>query len=162
MDLKKFGCGAAVFVLLAVFPCAAFAVDPPSCPTSATDATQIIDAVKTMFAAATKDDLALFHSVTTKDFYAYDGGKRFDGDELMNLIKQDHEAGVVLVWSVNDPEVHVDCGTAWITYVNKGSFTNAKGTTPIIWLESLVFEKKEGKWRAHFLHSTRVPQPPGN
>ena len=159
MDLRKLCSATAVFVVLAVFPCAVFAVDPPTCKVSSTDAPQIIDAVKTMFAAATKDDLALFHSVTTPDFYAYDGGKRFDGDELMNLIKQTHEAGTFLVWSVNDPEVHVDCGTAWITYVNKGSVQNAKGITGITWLESLVFEKKEGKWRAHFLHSTRVPQP---
>ena len=159
MDLRKLYFATAVLVLLAVFPCAAFAVDPPTCPTSATDAPQIIDAVKTMFAAASKDDLALFHTVTTSDFYAYDGGKRFDGDELMNLIKQAHEAGTVLVWSVNDPEVHVDCGTAWITYVNKGSVQNAQGLTKMTWLESLVFEKKNDKWRAHFLHSTRIPQP---
>jgi hypothetical protein len=102
--------------------------------------------------------LALFHSVTTSYFYAYDGGKRFDGDALMNLIKTAHDSGTVFVLSVNDPEVHVDCGTAWITYVNKGSVQNPKGITQMIWLESLVFEKKDDKWRAHFLHSTRIPQ----
>jgi hypothetical protein len=159
MDLRKLCSATAMFVLMAVFPCAAFAVDPPTCPTSATDAPQIIDVVKTMFAAASKDDLPLFRSVTTPDFYAFDGGKRFGGDELMNLIKQAHDAGTIFVWSVNDPEVHVDCGTAWITYVNKGSVQNAQGLTKMIWLESLVFEKKNDKWRAHFLHSTRIPQP---
>jgi SnoaL-like domain len=158
MDLKRYYYALALLVLSSIFPCTAFAVDPPPCTTSATDAPQIVDAVKTMFAAASKDDFALFHSVTTSDFYAYDGGRRFDGDALMSLIKTAHDSGTVFVWSVNDPEVHVDCGTAWITYVNKGSVQNPKGITQMIWLESLVFEKKDDKWRAHFLHSTRIPQ----
>lgn len=158
MALRRLHFAASLLLLLLAFPGAAFASDPSPCAKSDSDAPQIIEAVKTMFVAATKDDLELFHSVTTSDFYAYDGGKRFDGDELMNLIKQAHAAGTMLVWSVNDPEVHVGCGTAWITYVNKGSVQTAKGVTPLTWLESLVFEKKDGKWRAHFLHSTRVPQ----
>jgi hypothetical protein len=158
MKLRKLF-GAGILLCMMNLCIAAIAANPRSCPASASDAPQIVDVVKTMFVAAAKDDLTLFHSVTTSDFYAYDGGKRFDGDALMNLIKSAHDAGNVYVWSVNDPVVHVDCETAWISYVNKGSVQNDKGIMPIIWLESVVLEKKDGQWRAHFVHSTRQQQP---
>jgi hypothetical protein len=46
-----------------------------------------------MYAAAATDDLVRIHSVVSEKFYAFDGGQRFDGDALMNLIKTLHAAG---------------------------------------------------------------------
>jgi proline iminopeptidase len=128
----------------------------PVCQESPADRTQVVEAVRTMYAALTTDNLNLFHSVASKDFYAYDGGKRFDGDALMNAIKALHAAGRTYVWTVNEPEVHISCGTAWITYVNKGSMRDASGVTPLKWLESAVLRQDSGRWRIHFFHSTRV------
>jgi quercetin dioxygenase-like cupin family protein len=125
--------------------------------TSAIDQGQVVDAMRTMYVAATNDDLALFHSVAAPGFYAYDLGKRFTGDELMALIRSRHEAGVVYLWRVTEPEVHIDGNTAWITYVNRGSITDAAGARDVTWLESAVLRKENGVWRIQFLHSTRVP-----
>jgi hypothetical protein len=124
--------------------------------TSIIDQAQVVDAMRTMYVAATKDDLALFHSVTAPGFYAYDLGKRFTGDELMALIRSRHEAGVVYVWRVTEPEVHIDGGTAWITYVNRGSITDGAGARDVTWLESAVLRREEGIWRIQFFHSTRM------
>ncbi|GAC1432360.1 MAG: hypothetical protein NVSMB68_04820 [Thermoanaerobaculia bacterium] len=110
-----------------------------------------------MYVAATNDDLARFHSVAASDFYAFDGGKRFTGDELMALIRSLHAAGKVYVWRVTEPEVHVDGNTAWITYINRGSLRDSSGTKNLSWLESAVLQKESGSWRIHFFHSTRVP-----
>jgi ketosteroid isomerase-like protein len=117
---------------------------------------KVVDTVKAVFVAAGADDLGKFHEVTTTDFYAYDNGMRFDGDALMQAIQKQHAAGYVYEWNVTQPEVHVAGDMAWITYVNKGSVKNAAGTKEVTWLESMVLEKKGGKWRIHFVHSARA------
>ena len=124
---------------------------------TAADKTQVTEAVRSMFAAFAADDLAKFRAVTTPDFYAFDVGKRFTGDALMDLIKTAHAAGNVYVWTVNEPEVHISGDVAWITYVNKGSIKDASGTKEVTWLESAVLQKEKGVWRIRFLHSTRAP-----
>jgi ketosteroid isomerase-like protein len=110
-----------------------------------------------MYAAATNDDLAQFNTVAAADFYAFDGGKRFSGDSLMELIKNLHAAGNIYVWTVTEPEVHVAGDIAWITYVNRGSVQDKSGKKDLAWLESAVLKKDAGTWRIHFFHSTRAP-----
>lgn len=122
-----------------------------------TDASKVVEAMRSMYVAATHDDLEKFHSVASPDFYAFDGGKRFSGDELMRLAKKAHASGKVYVWQVTQPQVHIDGKTAWITYVNQGSIKDASGTKNATWLESAVLQKAKGRWRIVFLHSTRVP-----
>ena len=117
---------------------------------------EVTEAVRAMFAAFAADDLAKFHEVTTPDFYAFDGGERFKGDELVELIKKAHAGGKTFVWTITEPSVHVEGDVAWITYVNDGSMQDSAGTKKMAWLESAVLRKKDGKWRVHFLHSTRV------
>jgi hypothetical protein len=111
-----------------------------------------------MYAAATADDLAKFHSVAAQDFYAFDNGKRYDGDALMKAVKEFHDKGVVFVWTVTDPHVEATCNLAWITYTNRGSMRGASGTQDVNWLESAVLQKQAGTWRILFFHSTRVSQ----
>ena len=68
-----------------------------------------------MFAAARADDLPALLAVTTPNFYAYDGGRRFTAQSLMALIQKAHADGKHYEWSVTDPEVHVSCDLGWIT-----------------------------------------------
>lgn len=126
-------------------------------PAPGADKVQIIEAIRTMYRALTRDDLVLFHTVAAADFYAFDVGKRFTGDALMELIKSLHAAGKLYAWSVTEPEVHLEGDTAWITYTNRGSVQSASGTQSLAWLESAVLRKEKAGWRIHFLHSTRVP-----
>ena len=42
-------------------------------------------------------------------YCAYDGGKRFTAQTLMELIKKAHVAGKHYEWNVTDPEVHIAC-----------------------------------------------------
>lgn len=116
-----------------------------------------VEAVRQMFVALANDDARLFGSVTSADFYAFDVGKRFDGDGLLELVKKAHASGRVYVWEVTDHEVHVDGNTAWVTYVNRGSIQDAAGMKSMRWLESAILRKQGDVWRIHFFHSTRVP-----
>lgn len=122
-----------------------------------TGESKVVEAMRSMYVAATNDDLKKFHSVASPDFYAFDGGKRFSGDEIMGLIKNAHAAGMIFVWRVTEPQVHVDGKTAWITYVNQGSIKDSSGTKNVTWLESAILRKEDGRWHIAFLHSTRVP-----
>jgi hypothetical protein len=121
----------------------------------------VVDALKQLFEAASHDDDNLFKEILAPDFYAFDNGKRFDGMQLPQLIKAAHGAGKTYVWSVNDPEVHIDCDWAWVTYVNRGSVGDASGTQPMSWLESAVLHYQGQRWHIQFLHSTRAA-PPSN
>ena len=150
----------AVVMLLLVLP-SAFAVDHRVCDSSPADQADVVETMRAMYAAATVDDLEKMHSVTTADFYAFDGGKRFDGDALFELVKSAHAAGTVFVWTVTEPDVHLSCNVAWISCVNQGSVKNSSGTTKMTWLESAVLVKEKGAWRIRFFHSTRAPQQTG-
>jgi ketosteroid isomerase-like protein len=147
-----------VFLMLPVM--AAGAQEGAARAPRADDEVAIVKTLEQMFSAAQRDDLDRFHAVTTKEFYAYDGGKRFDGDALMELLKQAHAKGRQFIWSVTEPQVHVNCDMAWVTYVNKGSVREADGTmTSVTWLESAVmrWDGNANAWKVRFLHSTRVP-----
>lgn len=124
------------------------------------DQEQIVDTVSTIFAAARADDVAKFDSVIAPGFYIFDGGARFNGDSIMDLIKAQHAAGKRYEWNVTEPDVHISGNTAWIAYINKGSITDASGAVNQQWLESAVLEKQRGFWKILFMHSTRVPTPP--
>lgn len=132
-------------------------VTPSLAAAPTTEQDKVIDAMRTMYVAATHDDLGKFHAVAAPDFYAFDNGKRFSGDALMGLIKNLHAAGKVFVWEVTEPSVQIDGDTAWITYVNKGSIQDQSGVKKVSWLESAVLRREKGSWRIHFFHSTRVP-----
>jgi hypothetical protein len=142
--------------LLATALCVAARADSS---TGVPDQEQVIDTVRQMFVALSADDLGQFRAVTAPDFYAFDGGKRFTGDELMELLKKLHAAGTTLVWQVTEPQAYVDGQTAWMTWINRGSIGDAAGKTELTWLESAVLRRTDGTWRIHFLHSTRAAPP---
>jgi ketosteroid isomerase-like protein len=135
----------------------AAAAQAAATPAPSSDQADVVRAMRTMYEAATQDDLALFHTVAAPEFYAFDNGKRFDGDALMELIKTLHAAGNSYVWTVTEPEVRIFGDTALITYVNRGSVRDPSGEKSISWLESAVLRKDQGTWRIVFFHSTRVP-----
>ena len=126
-----------------------------SSPTTDEDA--VAQAIRLMYVALTKDDTAQLRAVTTSDFYAFDGGEKMTGDELMSLIKSLHAAGKTFVWTVTEPKVRIEHAVAWITYLNRGSVQDAAGKKDVSWLESAVLLKEAGTWRIQFFHSTRVP-----
>ena len=125
-------------------------------PMGASDQERVIETVRQMFVALANDDLAQFRSVTGADFYAFDVGKRFAGEELIELVKKLHAAGTIFVWEVTDPQAYVDGQTAWMTWINRGSIEDASGKKELTWLESAVLRKTDGAWRVQFLHSTRA------
>jgi hypothetical protein len=121
------------------------------------DEEAVAQTLRLMYVALTKDDAAQLRTVTTADFYAFDGGEKLTGDELVALIKKLHAAGKTFVWTVTEPKVRIENAVSWITYLNRGSVQDAAGKKATSWLESAVLLKEAGIWRIQFFHSTRVP-----
>jgi hypothetical protein len=143
---------------LALSASAAIVRAEPACPSSS--AAAVADTIREIFAALSVDDDAGLTRVLAPDFYAFDAGRRFDGPALVALVKSAHKAGKTLVWTVNEPDVHIACDRAWIAYVNRGSVGDAAGSQPVIWQESANLRFEDGRWRIEFLHSNRVTQAP--
>src|SRR5258708_38204335 len=53
---------------------------------------RIVDTISTLFTAIGTDDVAKFNSLTASDFYIFDGAVRFNGEDLIALIKAKHPA----------------------------------------------------------------------
>ena len=117
----------------------------------------VAQTLRQMYVALTHDDAAQLRAVTTSDFYTFDGGEKFTGDEFIALIKRLHAAGKTFVWTVPDPKVRIEGNVAWITYLNRGSVQDSAGKKDVSWLESAVLLKEAGTWRIQFFHSTCVP-----
>jgi hypothetical protein len=99
----------AISLVLLAFIATGFAnAQTSATPSPGSDKAAVIAAIETMYAAFTTDDFAKFHSVAALDFYAFDGGKRFDGDALMQLLKTAHASGKIYIWRVTKPEVKIE------------------------------------------------------
>jgi ketosteroid isomerase-like protein len=131
------------------------------CAPTATAQHDVVGVMQEMFAAMRAEDLKRFQEIATPNFYAYDGGLRFTGPaSLVDLVKRLHASGKRYEWNVTEPEVHVACDVAWITYVNQGSVEDVSGRHVVTWLESAVLEYANARWRIRFIHSTRTPKGP--
>ncbi len=151
----------AIYAVLAsacLSACAHVAVAPASCPAPDKAADEVAQTMRQMYAALKSDDAQGFRAVTTPDFFAFDVGRRFDGDALASLIKAAHDRGAVYEWTVNDPKVEAACRMALVTYTNNGSLTEAGSTRALTWLESATLIHDGQRWRIRFFHSTRAPQ----
>jgi hypothetical protein len=68
----------AVLSTAAILSTAASAANTPACTGTSADPVQVVETMRSMYAAATNDDLAKFHTVAAPDFYAFDNGTRYD------------------------------------------------------------------------------------
>ena len=112
------------------------------------------------FAAFAHDDYAGGYALQTPGFFAYDGGKRYDGPALGETVKAAKATGVKIVWDLQEMTVREAWDQAWAAWVNRGSSGKPGAEQPVTWLESAAVEYSGGHWRVAFLHSDRVaPQP---
>jgi ketosteroid isomerase-like protein len=125
---------------------------------TADDRSEVVEAVRVFFNALEAGNNIQFMSVVTPDFYSFEGGTRFSGQEIFSFIRAQHAAGRSYRWNVTEADVHVTGNNAWIAYLNKGSITDSSGTIDQKWLESAFLEKQTDGWKIVFLHSTRVPK----
>ena len=126
-------------------------------PAPEADVAEIRTTIATLYDALKRDDVATFRSVVAPGFYSFDGGARFAGDELMQLIIGRHADGWVFEWNLGEPEIAVHGDMAWATWLNQGFVQDPRGKRDAVaWLESAVLCKDAGRWRILFFHSSRA------
>ncbi len=135
----------------------------PSCAALPGDAAAVTQAMQSWYAALAAEDFKGFRALIAPGFYMYDGGQRYENDEIVKWMVGAHADGSVYTWKVTQPDVHIGCDEAWIAYVNDGLVK--RGETPerhVTWLESAVMRREGGVWKLVFFHSTtaRSAAPP--
>ena len=143
-------------VLLAVLLGGCAHVERGVCPTSAADVENIDAVVRGFYDALSRDDLNGFARVTTSNFYSFDGGQRYAGNALAELVRDTHARGVQLNWTIGPIDTHSGCDMAWAAWENVGSVGTIAELKPVRWLESAVLVKRDGRWKIDFFHSARA------
>lgn len=120
---------------------------------------QVATRIQALFDAMAADDSRRWSEIVDPSFYAFDANRRLDGDALFDLVKSAHNAGVKIVWRLDEIDVHVDCETAWFSLMNHGSVGGGgSGTQQVTWQESGLFNYVQGQWKLRFFHSNRLQQ----
>ncbi len=131
-------------------------VSTPTCPGSPRAEAEIERAVHDFYDALRADDLPAFRRVTTDRFYSFDGGERYKGTALADLVRDARAKGVQLNWSVLPLDTQRRCDVAWSAWENVGSAGTPPDVKPVRWLESAVLVHQDGRWRIDFFHSHRA------
>lgn len=110
--------------------------------------------IHSFYDALAKDDYGAVQRVTTPDFYAFEVGKRYSGEELSDLIAKSHAEGRIINWGLGPMSMQVDCTVAAASWENIGSAGVAGKLQPRAWLESAALRRAGNRWLLAFLHST--------
>ena len=129
-----------------------------NCPDSPQVAGEIERTVDAFFDALRKEDKVAFQRLTTTTFYSFDGGERFHGTELVDLVRDAHTRGVQLNWSIGPLDTKLRCDVAWSAWENVGSAGIPPNVRSVRWLESAVLVRQNGSWKIDFFHSQRAAE----
>jgi len=133
-------------------------VGQPNCPAPAEAEAEIERTINGFFDALRDDDEASFKRLTTEQFYSFDVGKRFEGTALVDAIRDAHEQGVQINWSIGPLDTKLRCDVAWSAWENEGSAGIPPDLQPVRWLESAVMIYENGSWKIDFFHSQRATE----
>ena len=139
---------------------AAAPAEARQCRSSPQDAALVQRSIQSFYDALAKDDRAAFGRTVTRDFQAFEQGKRYTADTLFKAIEDSHRTGRLINWNLRAVTVRVDCDTALATWDNRGSAGVPPNIAPRNWLESAVMRWSPTGWRMEFLHSTVIAPPP--
>lgn len=154
--MKSYGSFLVLATTLALTGCAH--ARQPNCPAPVTAKVEIDQTINDFFDALRKDDEASFKRLTTETFYSFDGGKRFDGTELVDVVRDAHAQGVQINWSIGPIDTKLSCDAAWSAWENVGSAGIPPDLRPVRWLESAVIVRENGSWKIDFFHSHRATE----
>jgi len=126
-----------------------------NCPAPPRASGEIERTVDAFFDALRKEDKVAFQRLTTTSFYSFDGGERYSGTELVDVVRDAHARGVQLNWSIGPLDTKFRCDVAWSAWENVGSAGIPPNVRPVRWLESAVLVRQNESWKIDFFHSQR-------
>ena len=128
------------------------------CPAQLQASSEIKRTVDAFFDALRNEDKVALQRLTTPSFYSFDGGERYSGSELVDVVRDAHARGVQLNWSIGPLDTKLRCDAAWSAWENVGSAGIPPAIRPVRWLESAVLVRQNGSWKIDFFHSHRAAE----
>ena len=151
MRIPPVALAAAVTTALIAVPVAA----NEKCPPQLNEMAAVMRIQADMFAALENEDRQAWERLTTRDFVAFEGGRRYGRTAVFDMIKYAHGTGEHFNWRVTRPRLEAACTVATLIYVNQGSVTHGGSQSPVSWLETATYRYAAGEWRAVFMESMR-------
>ena len=111
--------------------------------------------VKDLFAAMSRQDGKAMQETSTEDFQLLEHGEDWTMQKLVAVVKANgkpHQRKNFF----QQIRARQTGDLAWVSYWNKAEIQRATELRVIVWLESAVMVKVDGKWKIQMLHSTRV------
>lgn len=109
--------------------------------------------VEELFEAMSAIDHAGMKAAVTTDFILLEHGEVWNIDGLIDVVNPSEYKRTNYFSVVN---THHQNDVVWINYWNKANFSNGVNSNDVVWLESVVVVKQNGKWVLSQMHSTRL------
>ena len=119
------------------------------------EARQLQRVRRDFFNAIAASDYQGMRDQCTPDFQLLENGHVMTVEDLINLVKS-RSVKPKIVYSFEDIRTKIEGSNGWISYRNRAVVSRNDKTINVEWLESALFEKKNGKWKMVLLHSTVV------
>ena len=113
--------------------------------------------VKDLFIAMSKHDGEAMRATSTKDFQLLEHGEDWSMQKLVDAVKPNRNSGERKNF-FQQIRARQNGDVAWISYWNKAELRRGDQQRTIVWLESAVVVKQDGRWKIQLMHSTRLDQ----
>lgn len=143
-----------IFALFVIIPPVASA-QTPSSKIAISEVRQLYRVRQDFFNAIAASNYQAIREQCTSDFQLLEDGEVMTVEDLISLVKAGAGRSKI-VYSFEEIRAKIEGSNAWISYRNKAVVTTGDKTINVEWLESAIFEKKNGLWKMVLLHSTVV------
>ncbi len=111
--------------------------------------------VKELFAAMSKHDGDAMRETSTEDFQLLEDGEDWTMRQLVDAVQpkgKPYERKNFF----SQIRARQTGDVAWVSYWNKAEIIRESKLRTVVWLESAVMVKEQGRWKVQLLHSTRL------
>ncbi len=99
-------------------------------------------------------DSLKYYSVA--DILILEDGKRWTIDTLINKTMSRKNDDIKRENAFRLIKTEQEGNIAWVSYYNAAVFSQGEKNQAVLWLESAVLEKANGRWKIRMLHSTKL------
>lgn len=111
--------------------------------------------VKELFAAMSNHDGKAMQETATEDFQLLEHGEDWTMQQLVDAVQPKGQPYVRENF-FSQIRARQNGDVAWVSYWNKAEISRESGQRIVVWLESAVMVKKDGRWKIQLIHSTRL------
>ena len=113
--------------------------------------------IQRTFDALNTSDIATLEDLLTNDVHFYEYGEAWDIDKIKEIsLSKKSKLGYNRIDRFEFVRTKLKGSTAWVTYYLNSDITLEGKTATHSWMETVILQKQNGKWKVDVLHSTRL------